>query len=161
LIFAKARDRDGLHRLATAISQQLASVQDAMEVNNLTWFLALCRESADRYEGPVVQMEASLPAVSPRGRHLFLNTLGALLYRAGRHQGAIDRLMEGIKARSGREVPQDWAFLAMAAHKLGRREEALRWMKKLREWRGVPSEKAFWDNLEIEVLRDEAEEILP
>ena len=96
-----------------------------------------------------------------QNRHMFLNTLGALLYRAGRHRDAIDRLMEGIRLREGRqEVPEDWVFLAMAAHRLGRREESLGWMKKLRDWRGAQSRTSFWDDLEVEVLREEAEEVL-
>lgn len=121
--------------------------------------LALANDLIDRYVDPVVKMERSVAKVLPGDRSIFLNTLGSLLYRAGRHQDAIDRLMEGIRLRGGQEMPQDWAFLAMAAHKLGRNAEARSWMVKLRNWRGTAIEKVFWDNVEIEVLRDEAEDV--
>ncbi len=159
LIFAKAGDRDGRHRLGGEIQKDLASIPDGMAVNNPAWALALANDLIDRYVDPVVKMERSVAKVLPGDRSIFLNTLGSLLYRAGRHQDAIDRLMEGIRLRGGQEMPQDWAFLAMAAHKLGRNAEARSWMVKLRNWRGTAIEKVFWDNVEIEVLRDEAEDV--
>jgi WD40 repeat protein/tetratricopeptide (TPR) repeat protein len=160
LICVKARDREGLHRLGAEMQALLPSLPDGMDVNNLVWALALSNDLVDRYEDPVVRMERIVATIPGRSRHMFLNTLGGLVYRAGRHRDAIDRLMEGIRLRGGREVPQDWAFLAMAAHKLGLSGEASRWMEKLRNWRGGASEKDFWNNVEIEVLREEAEDAL-
>ena len=89
-----------------------------------------------------------------------LNTLGAALYRAGRYDEAIRRLEEAIRARGGASVPRDWAFLAMAHHRLGHRDEARRWLDRLREHRPSTDPAQFWDELEIRLLRSEAEAVV-
>jgi eukaryotic-like serine/threonine-protein kinase len=161
LILAKARDRDVLHQFGAEIQERLRSIPDGMAVNNTAWALALSNDLLDHYEETATIAERSLVKVPGPGRGILLNTSGALLYRAGRHRDAIDRLMEGIKIRErNAETPQDWAFLAMACQKLGRHEEARRWLQKLRNWRGEVTTKIFFDNLEIEVLRDEAEKVV-
>src|SRR5262249_58736083 len=88
-----------------------------------------------------------------------LNTLDAALYRAGRFEDAIRRLEEGIQARSGPSVPQDWAFLALAHHRLGHRAEARRWLDRLREHRPSEDPARVWDELEVRLLRGEAEAV--
>jgi Tfp pilus assembly protein PilF len=99
-------------------------------------------------------------AVSTPDKADCLNTLGAALYRAGRCDEAIRQLADAIQARGGESGPHDWAFLAMAHLRLGDRDAARRWLDRLREHR--PSEKAddFWDELEIRLLRGEAEAVI-
>ncbi len=65
----------------------------------------------------------------------YLSTLGAALYRAGRFDDAIRRLDEAIRLRGGESLPTDWAFLAMAHHRLGHHAEARRWLDRLRDHR--------------------------
>jgi hypothetical protein len=89
-----------------------------------------------------------------------LNTLGAALYRAGRSQEAIFRLEEGIRKRGGESLPQDWVFLAMAHHQLGHDTEARRWLDRLRAHRPNENPRAFWKELEIRLLRREAEAVV-
>jgi hypothetical protein len=43
---------------------------------------------------------------------LFLKTVAAALYRAGRFEDAIRRLEEWIQLKSGTSEPRDWVFLA-------------------------------------------------
>jgi tetratricopeptide (TPR) repeat protein len=161
LILAKARDREVLRRFGAEFQERLRSIPDGMGVNNTAWALALSNDLLDRYDDLAATAERSLAKVPGPGRDILLNTTGALLYRAGRHRDAVDRLMEGIRIRQrNEETPQDWAFLAMACQKLGRHQEARRWLKTLRNWRGEATAKIFWDNLEIEVLRDEAEKVV-
>jgi tetratricopeptide (TPR) repeat protein len=89
-----------------------------------------------------------------------LTTLGAALYRAGRSDAAIGRLEEAIRARGGAGSPRDWAFLALAHHRLGHRAEARRWLDRLREHRPSEDPAQFWDELEIRLLRREAEAVI-
>ena len=93
-------------------------------------------------------------------KHLALNTLGAALFRAGRFEDAIRRLEEGIKLRNGAETPQDWPFLAMAHHRLGHRDEARGWLDRLRDRRPSTKPYQFWNELEIGLLRSEAEAVI-
>ena len=93
-------------------------------------------------------------------KHLALNTLGATLYRAGRFEDAIRRLKEGVKARNGAEEPLDWPFLSMAHHRIGHRDEARRWLDRLRNRRPSTDPDRFWEELEIRLLRSEAEAVI-
>ena len=89
-----------------------------------------------------------------------VTTLGAVLYRAGRSDQAIGRLEEALRARGDQGDPRDCAFLALAHHRLGHRDEARRWLDRLREHRPSGDPARFWDELEIRLLRSEAEAVV-
>ena len=89
-----------------------------------------------------------------------LKTLGAALYRAGRFEEAIRRLNESIQARGDGGDPQGFAFLAMAHHRLGHRDEAKRWLDKLVAYQPKEGSDFSWDDVEIRILRREAEAVL-
>jgi WD40 repeat protein/serine/threonine protein kinase/tetratricopeptide (TPR) repeat protein len=88
------------------------------------------------------------------------SALGAALYRAGRSEDAIRRLEEAIRVRGSAGAPRDWPFLAMAHHRLGHRDEARRWLDRLGEHRPSTDSGQFWDELEIRLLRSEAEAVI-
>ena len=89
-----------------------------------------------------------------------LKTLGAALYRAGRFEEAIRRLDESIQARGDGGDPKGFAFLAMAHHRLGHRDEAKRWLDKLVAYRPKEGADFSWDDVEIRILRREAESMI-
>jgi tetratricopeptide (TPR) repeat protein len=89
-----------------------------------------------------------------------VTTLGAALYRAGRPEEAIGRLEEAIRARGKAGSPRDWAFLALAHHRLGHRAEARGWLDRVREHRPSEDPARFWDEVEIRLLRSEAEAVV-
>jgi WD40 repeat protein/tetratricopeptide (TPR) repeat protein len=89
-----------------------------------------------------------------------LRSLGAVLYRAGRFDEAKGALEERIRLASGESTPQDWALLSMILHRLGRRGEALQWLSQLRNRKASDHPLAFWDELEIGMLRAEAEAVV-
>ena len=86
--------------------------------------------------------------------------LGAALYRADRCDDAIRRLEEGIRLRGGDGLPEDWAFLAMAHHRLGHRDEARRWLDRLGRHQPIADSTEFWYEREISLLRSEAEAVV-
>ena len=67
---------------------------------------------------------------------------------------------EGLKARNGTEEPLDWPFLAMAHHRLGHRDEARRWLDRLRNRQPSTDPDQFWKELEIRLLHSEAEAVI-
>jgi Flp pilus assembly protein TadD len=89
-----------------------------------------------------------------------LITLGAARYRSGRYDEAIGRLEEAIQTGRGVDVPRAWPFLAMAHHRLGHRDEARRWLDRLRGNQPRMDPAQFWDELEILLLRSEAEAVV-
>ena len=62
----------------------------------------------------------------------YLNTLGVAYYRVGEYQDAIDKLERCDKLRT-ESIPDDLAFLAMAQHQLGQKEQARATLERLRQ----------------------------
>jgi WD40 repeat protein/serine/threonine protein kinase/tetratricopeptide (TPR) repeat protein len=88
-----------------------------------------------------------------------LNTLGAVLYRAGRSDQAIRQLQEGIYfARSERSF--DKALLALAHHRLGHRDEARRCLERLRADQPGTDPTDFFYEQGVRLLRSEAEAVI-
>ena len=101
-----------------------------------------------------------------------LTEQGALAYRAGRFQEAVPFFEQSLQAdpKPGRAV-LNWLWLALANQRLGKAEEARRWLDKAQAWLdqygdGMPAraEEEFglhlhnW--LEAHVLRREAEALM-
>jgi Tfp pilus assembly protein PilF len=103
----------------------------------------------------LAELGADGAAGPQKGR--FLTTFGAALYRAGRFEDAIRRLDEGIQLKGGTNEPRDWVFLAMAHHRLGHREQAHRYLESLRSRQRGGGPDQLWTELEIRLLRSEAE----
>jgi WD40 repeat protein/tetratricopeptide (TPR) repeat protein len=128
--------------------------------NTIAWPFALGPAgSADDLATPIKLAEAAVASASRATKPGLLNTLGGVLLRAGRDDEAIRSLEQGIQLGGGRSSPQDWAFLALAYHHIGRADAAKLHADKLAEWRRDTS-KPFWENVEIQILRREVETAL-
>jgi tetratricopeptide (TPR) repeat protein len=86
--------------------------------------------------------------------------LGAALYRAGRSEEAIRRLNESNQARDDAGDPKTFAFLALTHYRLGHRDEAGRWLDKLMAYRPKEGAEYSWDDVDIRILRREAESLI-
>jgi serine/threonine protein kinase/WD40 repeat protein len=130
-------------------------------VNNVAWAVALGPGGAPDY-GPLVQGLERIAAREGQGkqRHVYLNTLGAVLYRAGRHREALARLEEGVAANGGKGGPADWALMALAHHALGNAAKAREYLARVPAYRPEGG-KFSWDSVEVEVLRREAAAFTP
>ena len=102
---------------------------------------------------PIGLAESAVRRAAPHKKHGPLNTLGAVLYRAGRYQEAIARLNEAV-ATDGTAAEQDHVFLAMAQQRLGATDEARKLLAKIAPL--APGAPFSWDRLEMELLRREA-----
>jgi len=103
----------------------------------------------------------------------YLNTLGAVLYRAGRFDEAAERLAEAETAYQATPDPSgsiiySWLFLAMTHHHLGHTEPAREWLAKAAErieqtghGESRDAGTGAWNRkLAILLLRREAEKLL-
>ena len=101
-----------------------------------------------------------------------LTEQGALAYRAGRFQEAVPLFEQSLRAdaKPGRAV-LNWLWLALANQRLGKAEEARRWLDKAQAWLdqyrdGMPARADeelglhLHNWLEAHVLRREAEALL-
>jgi hypothetical protein len=88
---------------------------DPLVANNAARLLCLSPGAVTNYESLVALAERALTeARDEQQRMLHLNTLGIILYGAGRYREAIHRLNKRVKADAAAGAPVDWAFLAMA-----------------------------------------------
>jgi Flp pilus assembly protein TadD len=136
---------------------------EAMNLNNIAWCCAVGPGALDDYRPVIDGLEAAVaqtPASPGARRHVFLNTLGAVLYRAGKFAVAIDRLEQGMTGDPTASLAQDHVFLAMAHQRLGHRAEAERWLAKVPKSSAPGSAGSFWDAVEIGLLRGEAEAVI-
>ena len=129
----EAGDRAGVRRACEDLLKRFGTKADHAQSNSIAWTCVLAPDAAVYGEALVHLAEAGVAGRPERGRERseVLNTLGAALYRAGRFEEAIRRLNESIQALDGGDVPKGFAFLAMAHHRLGHRDEAKRWLDKL------------------------------
>ena len=155
-----AGDSDGLRRACSGLLDHFGSIDSPETANTVAWICVLAPDAIADPEALVRLAELAVRGFRAEHKHLALNTLGAALYRAGRFRDAIRRLEEGIRLRSGTEEPTDWLFFAMAYQRLGHREEPLRWLNKLHDRQPSTEPSQFWTELEIRLLRSEAEAVI-
>ncbi len=158
LSLTAAGERDGLRRARSDLLDRLGSTTNPYTANYVAWNASLAPGLDARVEKLVRLAEFAVNgAPNARSKGPYLNTFGAALYRAGRFDDAIRRLDEGIQLKGGTSEPLDWVFLAMAHHRLGHRELAHRYLESLRSRQPSTDPDKFWDELEIRLLRSEAE----
>jgi WD40 repeat protein/tRNA A-37 threonylcarbamoyl transferase component Bud32 len=157
LVSLAAGDRAGYRRICGRIVETFLRSGDGNEVNNVVWICAMGPDAVTDFE-PLVRQLAK--AIGPKPDANQLNTLGALLYRSGRFEEAVQRLSEGITLRDKVGTVHDWLFLAMAHQRLGHGDEARKWLDKAVR-APEQAEGGGWDQrLEVQLLRREAEQLV-
>jgi tetratricopeptide (TPR) repeat protein len=158
LVRLKLRDRLGYRRLCRALLKAAGTRPDPLFANLVAWLCSVGPGGLDDYKSAATLAELAV-ANSPAGEahHQVLNTLGAVYYRSGRYQDAINRLSEG---QGDKPYVHDLVFLAMAHHQLGQAREAKLCLTKARAQKQAADARQFWQNLEIGLLLEEAEALL-
>jgi tetratricopeptide (TPR) repeat protein len=154
------RDETGVRRACSVLLDRFGTTTSHHIANNVAWYCLLAPGAVANRAAPVRLAQFAVNDAPEAEKPNFLNTLGAALYRAGRSEEAIIRLEEGIRKRAGESFPQDWVFLAMAHHQLGHHAEAHAWLDRLRAYRANENPDVFWNELEIRLLRSEAESVI-
>jgi tetratricopeptide (TPR) repeat protein len=140
----------------------------AHKQNRLAWALATSPD--ERVRDPKQAVEVARKAVEnfPDDGAIW-NTLGAAHYRAGDWQEcarAVEKSLELSPLNQG----FDWLFLAMANYRMGKPDEAKRWLGQAEAWVARldarkfrhPQEEALWLSQRGDCLRlrDEAEQLI-
>jgi WD40 repeat protein/serine/threonine protein kinase len=153
-------DRAGVRQECCSLLERFGGSTNPSAANDIAWACVLAPAAVADCKEPVRLAEVAVGGALRREKPLYLNTLGAAFYRAGRFQEAIGRLEEGIRLRQGQALPQDCIFLALAHHRLGHDAQARSWLGRFETY--VPSKvpQQFWNELEIRLLRNEAEFVI-
>jgi tetratricopeptide (TPR) repeat protein len=115
---------------AGAIRRTDPERSDALTANNTAWLCALGPDALEDFGPAVVLAQSAVERATPEERFTYLNTLGAVLYRAGRDREAVERLMEAERLKPD---PFNWPFLAMAHARLGDGATARTYRARLRK----------------------------
>jgi hypothetical protein len=159
----EAGDNAGVRRACEDLLKRYGISPDLTMVKDVVWSSVLTPAGVADREG-LVRLAESYLALHRGARGSVgseaLRLLGAALYRAGRFEEAIRRLDESDRARDDAGDPKAFAFLALAHHRLGHRDESKRWLDKLRDYQTRRVTNDLWDDLEIDILRREAESLI-
>jgi hypothetical protein len=155
-------NKAGVRRACENLLKRLGSTTDPAQAHRVAWSCVLAPDAVADREAPVRLAQAALvgQAETGRARGDVLKTLGAALYRAGRFEEAIRRLDQSIHIRGDGGDPRAFAFLALAHHRLGHRDEAERWLDKLVASRPKQGFDFSMDDVEIRILHREAESLI-
>ncbi len=115
------------------------------ELNNESWrAVRHPRRGLHGFELALRQAQAACEQKPNDGT--YLNTLGIAQYRCGLYKEALETLTKSdqFNAKENGSIPADLAFLAMAHHHLGNKDEGKKLLERLREAmkKGEPSEDA-------------------
>ncbi|MBW3540206.1 MAG: tetratricopeptide repeat protein [Planctomycetes bacterium] len=169
LLSLKRQDVVQYRATCRTMLDRFGKTDDPLSLQFTAWTCALAPKAVADLS-PVVALAEEAASKKPDDPFV-QNTLGAVLYRAGRFQQAVDalheadRLLQKPKAGLNSSPADNWYFLAMAYHRLEDRDEAQNWLDKANEWtdrllQQQESETAgpvVWNRrLTLELLRQEA-----
>jgi hypothetical protein len=149
-----AADRE--FALQVALTHTLA--EDGSELDHAAWEIVKTRDAGkEAYALALRQAEAGVRLVPGNG--YILNTLGVAQYRTRRYAEALATLMQSEKLNATRDGshPGDLAFLAMAQHQLGKKDDAKATLGRLRD---VKMQLRWANNAEAKDFLREAEELI-
>ncbi len=171
LVHLAAGDREGYRNMCASMVARFAETEDANIAHFASWSCVLAADATDDFSLPVQLANRAVETNPNDVAHI--QTLGAVLYRAGRFEVALERL---IDANASLEDPTHearmspaygWFFLAMTHRRLGNVDEAQQWLDKATQWtQQVLAERpegagTAWNRrLTLELLRHEAEELI-
>src|SRR5262249_46469225 len=107
---------DQARRASSDLLERFAGTADRETAGLVAWYSAIAPGVSGHFEVSVRLAELALAGTPDAEKHDALNTLGAVLYRAGRFDESIRRLHEGAKKRGGDYWVEDWVFLALGHH---------------------------------------------
>jgi serine/threonine protein kinase/tetratricopeptide (TPR) repeat protein len=137
--------------------RQAIEVYDTASMRNeLAWMLVTHPNPRVRNDSADLAVKwASEAADLAPNDGMIVNTLGAVLYRAGRWQEAVAALEKSMELRKGGDS-FDWFFLAMAHWKLGEKDKACQWYDRAVQW----MEEKRPASEELRRIRNESEELV-
>lgn len=164
-LFIRAREdapayREACHDLLRSYDLDVLSPRAA---NDVVWTCALGAGAVEDY-APLVRLARSVAASRPEPNRL--NTLGAILYRAGGFDEAARQLEHSVEVHGAGGTAYDALFLAMTYHRVGDDERALRWLRQsdsppVAALKPDAAGDSSWiPQLELDLLRREAVEMI-
>jgi WD40 repeat protein/tetratricopeptide (TPR) repeat protein/predicted Ser/Thr protein kinase len=162
-------DIPGYRRVRAAMLDRFLDSKDAGTKIQVAWTCAVC-DDPEGWPAEALRMAREAAATKPPNDD-YIDTLGTVLYRAGRYDEAVLKLGEAIELHDGEGTARQFLFLAMAQGRLHCADSAREFLEKAdRKWAEVssphpgpsaPPSPIRWHNrLLFQYLRQEAIAIL-
>jgi hypothetical protein len=142
-------DRLGYRWACAGMRSRFGRAADGNTANLVAWTCALA-DSAAPDLSDVVGLARQASAGGDDAN--VLNTLGAILVRAGQHTEAVEVLKRAVALQGGGGTAMDWFYLALAHRRLGDGSEAAKALKLGKEKATAAPPTAWHDKLELELL---------
>jgi hypothetical protein len=136
-VLASIRSQDSLSEPVRRAALNLAESwpENADGLNNASWAVVRRQDAGAEEVRQALRFAEGACRLEPRNG-LYLNTLGVASYRAGKFPEALATLTHADQLNAPAHktsIPADLAFLAMAEHQLGHKDQAQATLKRLRE----------------------------
>jgi eukaryotic-like serine/threonine-protein kinase len=154
-----AGDREGYRATCSSLRQQAARDDPGLALF-LVYLSTLGPDGSSDPTETVALADRAITGLSDEEASPARRYAGAALYRASRYAEAIGQLEADCRRGGPAGRPWDWAFLAMAHARLGHTLDARRWLDRLRAHRPGAAPIRFLDDLELDLLRREAESVV-
>ena len=160
-------DTEDYRNRCAQMLEHFGQTQEAAAAHWVAWTGALAPDAVENMESVVELAELAIEKGEQTDQNR--NALGAVLYRAGRFDEAVQILSDlASEWEQGRELPTQtspaytWFFLAMAHHQLGNADQAQYWFDKgLERTEEELQDTPAWNRkLTLELLREEATKLL-
>ncbi|HVK14221.1 MAG TPA: hypothetical protein VM597_36105, partial [Gemmataceae bacterium] len=166
-----ARDPAGYRAACAGIAKHLPPVGPKLspgDANDATRAFALGPDATDDWPKPLAWVDHALARLAEvekakpelegkvrEARRGYLNTRGAVLYRAGRFEEAAKVLREGMALHPKGGEFHDWVFFALAEHRLGHADVAKDAAARARAAQAGPKPDPVWAPAEVGLLAAE------
>jgi serine/threonine protein kinase/WD40 repeat protein len=158
-----ANDPDGYRRVCQSLVERFGdAAAGSATANNVAWACAIGPDALGGHGPRLFALARDAAEVQPLTNRL--NTVGAVLFRDGRHAEALEWFARSVAAHGAGGTPYDALFLAMTHHALGHADEARHWLERATDRPPVAMRKpdvagpsAWIPRLELDLLRREAQ----
>ena len=155
----------GYQQTCAEILERFGQPEDAKASNWVAWTCVLAPEAVSDLAAAVRLAEMAVAATPSDS---YRNTLGAILYRAGQFEAAIDEFDQFLATWDEQNMPTQispaytWFFLAMAHHRQGNDDESREYLEQATTWteREIADKPAWNRKLTLELLRKEADSLI-
>jgi WD40 repeat protein/serine/threonine protein kinase/tetratricopeptide (TPR) repeat protein len=160
---------DAFRRTCADMRQRFTNPDAPLGINNAIAMCVLLPDSVTDFDALVPLAEVAL-AKRPKAWH-YIDTLAGVLYRAGRFEDSLRTYDDACAAHGKGGNACNWFFMAMSHHRLGRTDEARRWLAKAIEWQeqaiksnihdpNIATPLEWESRLQLKLYRHEAEGLI-
>ncbi len=168
LLALRAGDSKGYRQACAGVLDRFGRSNRPADIELVVWTCVMGPDAVGNF-APLIELAKKNAAANPKD-YAALRALGAVLYRAGQHEAAAERLTEAAPLRAKDQPPYDWLFLALAHQRLGQIEQARqrlaqadKWIQQIKEEKDKPngSLRLRWNQrVTWEILHGEAQAAL-